>query len=202
MAAQGDDPARTSATLLGRLRMGAVDPSDWAEFVGRYGPLIGRWCRQWKLQDADAQDVTQDVLARIAARMKTFEYDGTRSFRAYVKTVTRYAWCDLLEARRRPGAGSGDTAVIDVLDSVEARDDLEARLSEAFDREILEGAIARVRLRVEARTWEAFRLTAFEGLSGAEAAARTGMEVATVYKAKSQVTKMLGEEVRRLERGD
>ena len=48
------------------------------------------------------------------------------------------------------------------------RDDLAARLEEAFDLERLEMAQASVRQRVEPHTWEAFRLTALEGRSGAE----------------------------------
>ncbi|MDX2035373.1 MAG: sigma-70 family RNA polymerase sigma factor [Isosphaeraceae bacterium] len=198
MKTEPDSQGRTSATLLGRLHRGG-DPADWAAFVDRYGPQILLWCRRWRLQDADAQDVAQDVLTRLAARLRSFEYDGTRSFRAYLKTVTRYTLCDLLDARRKPGGGSGDSSVLELLESVEAGDDLEARVAEAFDREVLEEAIARVRLRVTERTWEAFRLTAFEKVSGADAAARLELTVAAVYKAKSQVAKLLGEEVRRLE---
>ncbi len=52
------------------------------------------------------------------------------------------------------------------------------------------------------RTWDAFRLTALEGLSGAEAAGRLGMKVAAVYVARSEVQKRLRDEVRRLEGAD
>ena len=48
-------------------------------------------------------------------------------------------------------------------------------------------------------TWEAYRLTAIEGLSGAEAAARLGMKVAAVFVSRSHVTKQLQSEVRDLE---
>lgn len=195
-------PMRTSASLLGRLRLGAPGPDDWGDFARHYGPMIVQWCRRWRLQDADAEDVAQEVLARLASRLRSFEYDPSRSFRAYVKTVAHFAWCDLIESRKRPGAGgSGDSAVLDRLQALEARDDLQARLADAFDHEVLEEASARVRLRVEPRTWEAFRLTAVEGLSGAEASVRVEMAVAAVFKAKSKVQKMLREEVRRLEEG-
>jgi RNA polymerase sigma-70 factor (ECF subfamily) len=131
--------------------------------------------------------------------MRTFEYDPSRSFRAYVKTLTQFTLRDLLEARRRAGpSGSGDTSVLEQLENVAARDDLDARLAEAFHQELISEASALVQLRVEPRTWEAFRLTALEGCTGAEATARTGMEVATVFKAKSKVRRMLREEVSRL----
>ena len=90
--------------------------------------------------------------------------------------------------------------MLGLLETVEAGDDLVRRLDEQFDQEVLAEAQARVRQRVEPHTWEAFRLTAVEGLSGAEAAARLGLKVATVYKAKSKVQQMLHEEVARLDR--
>ena len=66
-------------------------------------------------------------------------------------------------------------------------------------QELLEEALRRVRARVPAQQWDAFRLTALEGKSGAEAAEQIGMLVATVYTAKSKVQKAVREEVRRLE---
>jgi RNA polymerase sigma-70 factor (ECF subfamily) len=189
----------TSASLLAQLRQGQTDHAAWAEFVRRYGPLIHGWCRRWKLQEADAEDVTQAVLLRLAAKMRDFSYDPARSFRAYLKTLARYAWLDFLEARRAPGAGSGDTQVLEALRAVEAGDDLLRRLDEQFDRELLAEARQRVQGRVEPATWEAFLLTAEEGLSGADAAARLGVKVAAVFKAKSRVQQMLQDEVARLE---
>jgi RNA polymerase sigma-70 factor (ECF subfamily) len=59
-----------------------------------------------------------------------------------------------------------------------------------------------VKLRVDPPTWNAFHLTAVEGLSGAEAAERTGLKVATVFVAKSRVQKLLQDEVRALEQDD
>jgi RNA polymerase sigma-70 factor (ECF subfamily) len=195
----------TQASLLLRLRVAPSDDQTWAEFVRRYGSLILRWCRRWELQDADAQDVTQTVLVRLAERLRSFEYDPSKSFRAYGRTVTHYASCDFLDSRKRLDAGSGDSEVLQQLDNVAVRDDLAARLSEEFDKELLETASTRVRLRVAANTWEAFRLTAVEGLSGVETAAQLGMTVPTVFKARCKVQKLLQEEVRRLggaEEGD
>jgi RNA polymerase sigma-70 factor (ECF subfamily) len=191
---------RTSASLLGRLRQDAADQVAWGEFVRRYGPLVYGWSRKWGLQEADAQDVTQTVLVKLAEKLRSFDYDAGRSFRAYLKTLTRYAWCDLLETRKRPGAGSGDSAVLERLGAVEAREELVAQLNLAFDRELLEMAMARVQQRVEAHTWEAFCLTALEGLSGAEVAGRLGMKEATVFKSRSRVQKLLQEEIDQLDR--
>jgi RNA polymerase sigma-70 factor (ECF subfamily) len=195
----GDVAPGTSPSLLGRLGRLPTDQAAWADFARRYGRQIYGWCRRWQLQEADAQDVTQEVLLKLARKMATFAYDPARSFRAWLKTVTHHAWRDFVEGRRRVvGCGAGDE-VLEVLQTVEARDRLADHLDGEYTRELLDEAMARVRLRVRPHTWEAFRLLAFEGLSGAEAAGRLGMKVATVFVARSKVQKMVQEEVRRLE---
>jgi RNA polymerase sigma-70 factor (ECF subfamily) len=191
--------SQTRISLLSRLRRDPGDASAWDEFVARYGPQIDSWCRRWGLQEADAQDVAQLVLLRLAAKLRTFAYDPSRSFRGWLKTLTRHAWSDFVADRQRAVAGAGGSGMFEVLHTVEARDDLERRLEGAFDLELLQLATAQVRQRVAPHTWEAFQLTAVDGLSGAEAAARLGMPVASVFKAKSNVQKMLQEEIARLE---
>jgi RNA polymerase sigma-70 factor (ECF subfamily) len=195
-----DSPASTRASLLARLREAPGDPSAWGEFAARYGPKIEGWCRHWGLQEADAQDVTQTVLVQLAAKLRAFVYDPALSFRGWLKTLTRHAWSDFVTDRRRAGATSGGSEVFEALQSAPARDDLEQRLSEAFDLELLELATERVRQEVEPRTWEAFELTAVQGLSGSEAAARLGTSVVNVFKAKSNVQKRLQQTIAQLER--
>jgi RNA polymerase sigma factor (sigma-70 family) len=194
-----DSVSNTRLSLLARLQQQPDDQGAWAEFVDRYAPRILGWCRQRQLQDADARDVTQNVLLKLAAKMRSFRYDASGSFRAWLKTVTHHAWSDYVTARQRPGLGSGSPQVEELLREVTAGEELSAHLKDEFDQEVLEESRLRVQGRVDARTWEAFRLTALEGRSGAEAAAELGMTVAAVFKAKSRVLKMLQDEVRELE---
>jgi RNA polymerase sigma-70 factor (ECF subfamily) len=193
-----DTPADTTRlSLLRRLQQQPRDQVAWSEFVARYGPKILAWCQRWGLQEADSQDVTQNVLLRLSVKLANFVYDPSRSFRAWLKTLAHHAWSDLAEERRRGGVG----AEPDQLQTLPARDDLVRQLEEAFDLELLELATARVKERVAPATWDAFRLTALEGHSGAEAAAQLAMQVAAVFKAKSNVVKLLQEELQRLEEG-
>ena len=189
----------TSPTLLARLRNDPKDQAAWNAFVERYGPKVFGWCRRWGLQGADAEDVTQNVLLRLAEKMRTFTYDPSRSFRAWLKTLTHHAWFDFCEVRKRTVRGGGDGALADALQDLEARDDLLDRLDEEFDRELLDEAMARVRLSVDPAKWEVFRLLAFENLSGAEVAERMTMKVNTVFVVRSKVQRMVQEELRKLE---
>jgi RNA polymerase sigma-70 factor (ECF subfamily) len=189
----------TSPTLLARLAQVPMDQAAWEQFVDRYGGRIYRWCRHWRLQDADARDVTQNVLVILAQRLQTFTYDPTHSFRNWLCTVTRHAWAQYVENQQRFSSGSGDRDVQNWLQTVETREDLIQNLEKEFDRDLLEEAMRRVQLRVQPRTWEAFQLLAFDGRSGAEAAAQLGMKVATVFVARSKVQKYLQVELSRLE---
>ena len=191
----------TRVTLLTLLRQNPSDQAGWDEFVERYGRHIYRWCRQWKLQDADAEDVTQDILVKLTQKLGAFAYDPSRSFRGWLKTVAHHAWRDFEDTRRHTKHAVGHSQVQDLILSLEARQDLAQKLEQAFDLELLEAAKARVRLRVAPHTWEAFRLMAFEALPVAEVAARVQLQVAMVYVAKSKVQKMLQEEIAKLEMG-
>jgi RNA polymerase sigma-70 factor (ECF subfamily) len=194
-----DSVLGTRASLLRRLRAGPANDAAWLELVQRYGPYVLAWCRRWGLQEADAEDVMQTVLLKLTAQLRTFEYDPTRRFRGLLRTIAQRVWSDLRHAQQRAVPGSGDTAVGAALDAEPARDDLAARLEEGYDRELLDLASERVRARVEPRSWSAFRMTALEGRSGAEAAAELGLRVGAVFQAKSRVQQLLREEVERLE---
>jgi RNA polymerase sigma-70 factor (ECF subfamily) len=183
----------TRLSLLARLRADPNDQAAWAEFVDRYGPQIHAWCLAWRLQEADAQDVTQNVLIKLGRALPRFVYDPGRSFRGWLRTLTHHAWSDFISEQRAVVRGSADTRVLDLLQTVQARDDLSARLEAAFDQELLERAMDLVRARVEPATWEAFRLTAVDRLPAAEVGQRLGMRVGTVYQARSSVQRLLRE---------
>jgi RNA polymerase sigma-70 factor (ECF subfamily) len=110
-----------------------------------------------------------------------------------------HAWRDLVDERKRAGVASGDSRMGELFENVQAADDLVQHLEEEFHRELMDEAMVRVRPRVAARTWDAFRPTALEGCSGASAAAQLEMKVARVYVAKSEVKEMIRREVRKLE---
>jgi RNA polymerase sigma-70 factor (ECF subfamily) len=191
----------TSPTLLGRLRNSPDDAAAWSEFVDRYGAVVFRWCRKWGLQEVDAEDVTQNVLLDLGRQMRQFEYRADGRFRGWLRTIAHRAWCDFLSARQRQTPGSGDTAVAGMLASVPAGTELVDRLDAECEREMLDAAMTVVRLRVDSHTWDAFKLTALDGVGGVDAATQLKMPVASVYQAKSRVQKLLQQEVERLDLG-
>jgi RNA polymerase sigma factor (sigma-70 family) len=190
-----DRDADTSLTLLERLQKNPEDPQAWKLFIERYQPRIRRWCLTWGLQESDADDVAQDVLVKLFAVLRKFQYDPSRSFRAWLKTVTQHVWIDFVAARRRDPVQTSER-IDTITDSADAQSDLERQLEDAFEHELLEVAMRRIKERAKPAYWEAFHLTAIEGLSGAEVANKLGIPVGTVFVAKHRVQKMLQEEVR------
>ncbi len=133
--------SQTSLSLMETLRQSPKDADAWDRFVRRYRPKIYGWCRAWGLQEADADDVAQDVISKLTQKMADFRYDQSRSFRAWLKTITQHALSDLVASRSR-AVGSQS---IPILETIEARADLERRIEEIFNHELLELAIAKVR---------------------------------------------------------
>jgi RNA polymerase sigma factor (sigma-70 family) len=195
-----DSEPLTGSTLLALLR----DPADsqaWDIFVRRYGPLIHRWCRRWRLQEADADNVTQEVLAQLVQKLRTFRYEPHKgTFRGWLRTLTEHAWSDYAAKNLEPTRGTGDSEVLERLQSVEARTDLMESLAETFDLELLDHAQARVQVRVTPRDWQIFRELTLEERPGRAVARELGMTVTAVLMAKSRVQKKLREEIHRLER--
>lgn len=61
----------------------------------------------------------------------------------------------------------------------------------------------RVKNRVDPKLWDAFRLTAIDGLPSADVAALLGMQIANVYRARSTVQEMIRREGRAIDaKGD
>jgi RNA polymerase sigma factor (sigma-70 family) len=195
----GEAGDNTRVTLLHRLNRNPADQPSWAEFVRLYGPVIRGWLVHWGLQEADAQDVTQNVLLRLTAKLPQFKYDPTKSFRGWLKTLTHHAWHDFVTEAGYRNRGSGDTSVLDQLQSIAAREDLAARMEATFDKELLEAALVRARERVAPTTWEAFKLAALDGVAPQEVAERLGVRVSQVYLAKHRVQKLVQEEIRAVE---
>ncbi|MCA9060303.1 MAG: sigma-70 family RNA polymerase sigma factor [Planctomycetaceae bacterium] len=161
--------------------------------------MIRLWSRKWKLQEADAEDLMQNVLLEICRNAQIAQFRQEGRFRYWLKTIVYRSWCDLLKRLQRPGGGSGDSQVLQLLHNVAARDDLLHRLDQEYRRELLELAMAEVKSRVQPHTFDAWRMMSLEDTSGADAAEALNMSTGAVFVAKSRVDRLMSEVVRRLD---
>jgi RNA polymerase sigma-70 factor (ECF subfamily) len=189
----------TRASLLVRIR----DPRDreaWGQFIEIYAPLIHQMARRSGLQDADASDLTQEVLRSVAGAIGRLDYDpGKGTFRGWLYTVTRNALRNFFEAQRRVPRGSGDSATLAWLEGRPVPEPSSSDWDEDYRKRLLAIAADRVRPCFEPATWQAFWQTAVEGRPVKEAAAALGLSVGAVYIARSRVLGRLRDEVRLLE---
>jgi RNA polymerase sigma factor (sigma-70 family) len=189
----------THPSLLFRLR-NAGDELAWSQFVDLYGPLIYRFMRQKGLQDADAADLTQDVLRQVSAAMKTFEYDPRQGrFRGWLFTIVRNRMNTFWQREAGKGQGNGGSAAWDQIQQViDDSSDPSAEWDAEFERQMFHYAAQLIRPDFSESTWLAFWRTAVDGMAGRDVAAELGITPAAVYLARSRVLSRLREQVQLL----
>ena len=125
----------TQASLLLRVRQ--LDNREaWKTFVDLYGPLIFWFCQQRGLQEADANDVTQEVFHVVVRAIRSFQYDPQRGrFRNWLGAITRTEIRKFVEQKIRAARDGGGKGFGEILKSVEAES--EASWIDEFNAHIL-----------------------------------------------------------------
>ena len=180
------------------------DVEAWDQFVDIYQPLVFRLAISKGFQEADAQDVVQEVMAAVARAIEHWEPDSERGrFRDWLFRIARNLMINFLTRRKYQPLSTGGSGLIQLLNEQPDQTSDQSEASREFDleyrRELFLIAAERVRQDVRSQTWEAFRLTNIESLSVEDAARRLGMTEGSVLVARCRVLARLREVVRRLE---
>ena len=188
----------TRGSLILRLK-DQEDAKAWEEFVFMYRPVIVRLAAARGLQHSDADDLAQQVLLSVARSVSDWDCDPQRGkFRTWLGRVVRNATINAL-SRRKPDRGAGGTSALVLINGRSAHicDDAEV-LDLEWRREAFRWAVDQIHDEFQPKTWEAFWLTAVDGLSTTEAARQTGKSIGAVYVARSRIMARLQEKVRTL----
>lgn len=111
----------TDAALVARCREG--DPDAWNDLVQRFSRYVYAIATQaFRLSEHDAEDVFQEVFARVYERLPSLRSDD--AFRPWIGQMTRNCCLDRLRSGEREIA-------VEEIDEVAAEDDI-AALDEAF----------------------------------------------------------------------
>lgn len=192
----------TQASLLIRVR-NSRDEQAWKQFEEVYGSLIYGFARKRGLQDADAADLTQEVLRLVCRAIKDLEYaPQSGSFRGWLFTVVRNQLRKFLGRRKQYEQGAGDTERQNLLAEMPApEDDDAAAWVEEYERQLFTVAASQIRSDFKDATWQAFWQAGVEGTKAQKVADDLGLTVAAVYLAKSRVMARLKDQIRHLQDG-
>jgi RNA polymerase sigma-70 factor (ECF subfamily) len=188
--------APTSFSLLQRLRS-QPDAASWQRLVDLYTPLIQGWLRQHAVAPADADDLTQEVMAVVVRELPKFEHNQQRgAFRNWLKTITINRLRVLWRSRHNRPVATGDSDFLQMLDQLQdPSTDLSRLWDQQHDEHVARRLMELVEPHFEPTTWQAFRRVALDGVKAATVAAELHLSVNAVLLAKSRVLSRLRQEM-------
>lgn len=186
----------TRASLLIRIRQ-TDDHDAWNEFAQIYRPAIIRLARMKGLQNADAEDLAQQVLVSISRAIQNWQPDPSKArFRTWLSKVTQNAVLNSI-TRQKPDQATGEDDPTR-LNNLAESDQQATQLNVELRREAFRYAANEIKSEFHLSTWEAFWLTSVDNLSPEVAAKRLEKSVGAVYAARSRVMRRLKEKVQEI----
>lgn len=189
---------------VGRTTM--VFPPVWIVAVSEtlastYRPLVYRLARTKGFQDADAQEVAQEVLGAVAGAVQRWEPDRERGrFRDWLFRIARNLMINFLTRRKHGPIATGGSGMTELLEQqCDPSCDETAVFDLEYRREVFSWAAGQVRQQVKPRTWQAFWMTSVEEHAVVDVANELGMSVGAIHIARSRVLGRLREAVRKFE---
>lgn len=184
----------TDHSLIDRAK-DTADGASWLEFLGIYQPVVYRMARRRGMQDADSQDVVQQVFASIARSLDGWTpNDNQPPFRAWLTTIAKNAINTAL-SRRRPDQGSGSSSVAESLGNLPSEEQTDAEWIIETRREIVRWAAEQIRTEFTDLTWDIFWKTAMLGISIDEVSKASGRSIGAIYVTRHRVLARLKEKI-------
>lgn len=183
------------------LRLKQKNAESWERFVTLYRPLILHWIRRWFEKNGAAphsqDDIAQEVFCTVDKYIVDFDRQRKASFRTWLHRVTdsRTAdWCRKCSELEPTLPETKLDALHKIPDPAfdenqETPDDAET------ERKILLQSIMQLIQRdFSEKTWQAFVMSAVDGMTAAAIAAELAMSEVGVRQAKSRVLKRIRDE--------
>lgn len=198
----------TRRSLLDRLR-NWEDQASWRDFFNTYWKFIYGVAVKSGLSDSEAEEVVQETVVSIAKKMPEYVYDPARcSFKGWLMHVIRLRISDQLRRRQPafqqlPGgdADSRRTATVErIPDPGGSLAEQDAAWDEEWERNLVDAAMERVKLRVKPQHYQIFHLSAVKGLGTAEVARMLQVNVGQVYLVRHRLAKEVKREIERLKK--
>jgi len=199
-----DELIPTRSSLLSRLKQWD-DQESWRDFFNTYWRLIYRAATKAGLSDAEAQDVVQETVIKVAKKMSDFTYDReVDSFKGWLLYLTRKHIALQYRKRQRDRGGDGRHPEVTTLtNSIEqlpdpARAGLEAVWDAEWERNLLEAALGRVKRQVNPKQFQMFNFYVLKEWPVGEVAKALSVTVAQVYLAKHRISGLVKKQIAHL----
>jgi RNA polymerase sigma-70 factor (ECF subfamily) len=185
----------TRPSLLLRVR-DTADHEAWDEFSAIYRPVICRLAVYKGMQEADAEDLAQQVLLAIANAIGRWQPDSSRAkFRTWLRRISENAILNAL-TRGVPDKASGDNEARMFLEQKPAARGPDSDLLRIeYRREVFNWAAQQIRDEFSHDTWQSFWLTTVEDTNIDLAARQLNKTRGSVYASRSRVMKRLKQKV-------
>jgi RNA polymerase sigma-70 factor (ECF subfamily) len=206
MIKPADDSIPTRQTLLERLK-DWNDQESWQDFFDTYWRLIYAVAIQAGLREDEAQEVVQETVMAVAKRIPDFRTDPSLgSFRSWLLLITRRRIAD--QFRKRPAGVAphsdrmSDTSRTPTVERVPdpASLDWEEAWDKQWQKNLMEVAMERVKEQASSKEYLLFYQQVVKEWPAAKVASKYHVSRASAYMAKYRISKLVREEVRRLER--
>jgi RNA polymerase sigma-70 factor (ECF subfamily) len=193
----------TQTSLLWAVRDGE-DHQAWSVFHRIYAPMLGSFCRRLGLGQADADDVSQEVLMIAHRALCEGAYDPNKGkFRGWLYGVTRKRALTAHRARQRRTRAQAMAREdgVDLLGGIP--DTHEETQREIWEQEwrfaMLDEALRQLQPTLGEKVYRSFVLYGLERRPVEEVAEALGIAVASVYTYKTRVLKAIREWVGQFE---
>jgi len=189
----------TRYSLLDRLRH-SEDYAAWKEFVSIYRLVIRKAAKKRGLQDADADNLVQEVFLAVSRSIeKWLEKESRGKFRAWLLQIARNEAIDLLTRRSTRSLGEDGQEAMDKMQVLCQADEISHLIDHQYRLSLFQTAAREVKKTVASHTWQAFYLTHIEGFSAEQAARDLGTRPGNIHFARSRVMAKIKSFVKRYE---
>lgn len=190
----------TRHSLLIRLH----DPQDeraWREFLEIYEPLVHRLARRRGFQNADADDLCQEVFRSVAGAIERWRTNPDRgSFRAWLFLIARNTMINAFKKKQRQPIATGDHHIGQLLEAqLSPPEEAVALIESEYLWGVFHWAADQVRSEFRETTWRAFWRTSVDGAKPQQVAAELGLSAGAVYIARSRVMARLKQKIEQVE---
>ena len=187
---------KTSVSLILKVAS-QQDVLAWERFCEIYQPLVYRIALSRGLQAADAHDLVQEVMTRVARSIANWDPDSSKgSFRGWISRIARNLIIDFMRNKNRLPITSDHSDIRKMIESTPAESKDSQWLDLEYEKQVFIAAANQIKHKFNEKTWQAFWLTAVENNSVESTATLLSMTPGSIYVARSRVMAKLKETVR------